>query len=131
MATISITLVQTNEVIQDTSDGSLMYRVFCQITATEGVSLSLFVFDVLRQSYNHIATVYDLENFPESVGDALSQGVDFYRQQEVTRDFTDQSTALDFAKVTRARLRQLAADLPDALETFTGVPTTYVYTSQG
>jgi hypothetical protein len=131
MATISITLVQTNEVIQDASDGSLTYRVACQITATEGVSLALFVFDVLHQVYNHIATVYDLEHFPESVGDALSQGVDFYRQQEVTRDFTSQHTALDFAKVTRARLRRLAADLPDALETFTGVPTTYVYTSQG
>lgn len=131
MATISITLIQTNEVIQDTSDGSLTYRVACQISATEGVSLALFVFDVLHEAYNHIATVYDLEHYPESVGDALSQGVDFYRQADVTRDFTNQHTALDFAKVVRSRLRVLTADLPDALETFTGTPTTYVYTSQG
>jgi len=131
MATISITLVQTNEVIQDPNDGSLTYRVTCQITATEGVSLALFVFDAQRETYNHIATVYDLDHYPESLGDALTQGVTFYRQAEVIRNFTSQHTALDFTKVVRSRLRILAADLPDALETFTGVPTTYVYTSQG
>jgi len=126
--TISVTLEQTNEIIQDATDGSLTYRVTCKIVATEGLPLTLFVFDVLRQLFNHVATPYDIVTYPASLSDALSQGVDFYRLSETVREFTSLDQAVDFARVTRARLRTLVADTPSTLETFEGTQT-YTYTS--
>lgn len=104
---------------------SPLYRVKFEIPASVEAPLALFVFEVTDDEYSHPATIYDIQAFPETKAEAVSEGLDCYRQNTVTRDFEELTKALDFINVTRRRLRHTMAELDLKGTDFAG---TYAYT---
>jgi hypothetical protein len=123
---VSITLSQVQSIIDD--QGTPKYRVANQISATENLTLALFVNDVDPDAYSHIASPYDLESYPEDRNAAIDAGLDFYRRSDATRDFTALDEALYFAAVVRQQLAYLAPATAETADAFPST-TTYVFTS--
>lgn len=122
---VSITLIQEHTIIDN--EGSVTYRILDQVTASEGISLALFVFKTEDQAYSRPATVYDLDAYPESYNEAVNLGLDYYRLPEVTKDFDAISAALSFEAVIRSRLQVLANELPKTQEGLFDGTNTYVF----
>lgn len=118
---VTITVEQENTVVES-APGEVEYQVSYTVVASEGLPLQLFTFKI-DGTYSHPATVYDLDAYPDSSNEALNQGLEFYRQAEVTRSFEDLTDAVLFAAVTRSRLTALTAALPQTQAFFTGKET--------
>jgi hypothetical protein len=119
-----ISISQVNSLIPREGEGPL-YQVKFEIPASTEAPLALFVFDVSDDAYSHPATLYDIEAFPESKAEAISAGLDGYRQSAVTQQYEELTKALDFINVTRRRLRHTMAELDLKGVDFAG---TYEYT---
>jgi hypothetical protein len=126
---VSITLQQVNSTYND-DDNQPVYKAENEVVATEGVPLALFVFSVDTEEYNHVASVYDLEAYPDSRAQAITDGVDFYRQPAATREYDNITDATTFATHVRSRLNFLAQDYPKTQDEFVGSET-YTFTTSG
>lgn len=122
---VSITLQQTNSTYND-DDEQPVYKVANEITASEGISLALFVFAVEDDSFNHVATTRDIEAYPESRAEAVADGDAYYRISSAVREYETLADAQEFALSVRSRLNRLSVDYPAAQDAFIGTET-YVY----
>jgi hypothetical protein len=105
---VQITLKQTNTLEEGTSPGLVVYRSANEITAAEAIELQLFVFDVADDAFSHVATPRDIDLYPNNKADALTLGVDRYRQASVTQDFELLDVAEDFIAAVQSRIHWLA-----------------------
>ena len=99
------------------------YKVSAEVIETTNIPPEVFVFDVEHETFSHVATVFDLESFPESKEDAIAAELGFYRSQSVTREFSDVALATFFEDVTRNRLKTLADHWNTVQEEFIGEET--------
>ena len=120
----TITLKLTRTIIA--GDAGDAYRVLAEIVATEGVPLTLFVNTVEPDAYSHIATMTDLQSWPESREEAINLGLDYYRRLDARRDFTTVTDALHFIRVVREQLNYLATTNDDLATEFVGTDTTVI-----
>jgi hypothetical protein len=120
---VSITLSQVRTIV-DQGGGSVKYRVANQITGAEGVTLALFVNDVDPDDYSRIASLYDLNAYPESRNEAINLGLDYYRRPDATQDYDSLEDALHFAAVVKQQLGYLAMTVAEAQDAFPGSETT-------
>lgn len=116
------TVTQTNTVLNQT-DGSALYQVVFEVTASEGIALALFTYKTLDQTFHHPATIYDLETFPNNREDAITLGLDFYRSIEVTKTFEDIADALNFITAIKGRLQKITDEVNRAQASFAGTTT--------
>jgi hypothetical protein len=121
---VSITLSQVRSVI-DQGDGRVKYRVANQIVAAANLTLALFVNDVDPDDYSHIASLYDLNAYPEDRNEAINLGLDYYRRSDATQDYDSIDDAVHFAAVVKQQLAYLAPVVAAAQGTF---PSTEVTT---
>jgi hypothetical protein len=126
---VSITLQQDNTTYND-EDSLPVYKSENEVIASEGIPLALFVFAVATEAFNHIAAVRDLEAYPDTKAQAVTDGVDYYRQPAVTREYDNITDAIEFATHVRARLDFLAQDYPKTKDQFVGSET-HVFTTSG
>lgn len=124
---VSITLEQQNTTYND-DDNLPIYVSENEVIASEGITLALFVFAVIDETFNHVATVRDIETYPESKAQAVNDGVDYYRQTSVTREYNNIVDATAFATHVRARLNFLVQDYPRTVDGFVGSET-YIFTT--
>lgn len=124
----SITLDQTTRIAKADDDSDL-YIVENLIAAATNISMSLFVFKVSTQDYSHIATQYDLANYPETLAEALAQNLEYYRLPSVNREFTDVFLAGNFARIVAQRLNALVQDTARTAANFNVGKQTYTYTA--
>ena len=108
MPTISFTLHQVTTAL----DGPL-YRVFQEITEAVNSSKAVYVFATGTQEFSHIATIMDMRNWPDSYAQAVIDGVDFYRLEEVTRDWLTVALMVDDVTMGYNRVQLLASSLTD------------------
>jgi hypothetical protein len=126
---VSITLNQTNSTHND-QDNQPVYKSENEVSASEGIPLALFVFAVATDLFSHVAAVRDLEAYPVSKAQAVTDGVDFYRLATATREYDNITDALEFATHVRSRLDFLAQDYPKTQGEFVG-SATYQFTTSG
>ena len=124
---VSITLEQINSTYND-ENNQPVYRSENEVIASEGIPLALFVFAVDTDLFNHVATTYDIETYPDSKAQAVTDGVDFYRQPTVAREYDNITDATTFATHVRTRLNWLAQDYPKTKNEFVGSET-YIFTT--
>ena len=105
---VQITLKQTNTLEEGASLGLVVYRSANEIVAADEIELQLFVFDVVDDAFSHVATPRDLDLYPNNKVEALSLGVDRYRQASVTKDFERLDIAEDFIAAIQSRVHWLA-----------------------
>lgn len=125
---VSITLEQGTVISQD-DDGNDVYLVNNKITASINAPLCLFVYKASTEDYSHIATQYDIANYPETLAEALAQNLEYYRQDTANRLFTDVYLARDFASVVTQRINALAQDIARTLANFATGTQVYTYTA--
>ena len=122
----TVTLEQT----RDTIDVSRVtqYRVSNEVVATEGLPLQLFVNRVEPDTYSHIATVTDLNNYPDDRNIAINLGLDYYRRPDASKTYSMIGDALNFAQVVREQLNYLVGAYSQVEAEFAGHDT-FVFTS--
>lgn len=108
MPTISFTLHQVTTAL----DGPI-YRVFQEITEAVNSSKAVYVFTTGTQEFSHIATIMDMRNYPDSYAQAVLDGADFYRLEEVTRDWLTVALMVDDVTMGYNRVQLLASSLTD------------------
>lgn len=121
---VSFSLRQITSVV----DGPL-YRVNNEVSTAVGASPAVFVFKTLTQAFDHYATVADLEAYPATYAEAAADGLAFYRQAAVVRDWETVALREDDLAMTRSRLQFLANEL-NALQDSLATDTTTVITSE-
>lgn len=120
---VSITHTQTRtDTVPPAASSSAPYRVVDSVTAAVGISTAVFVFRYSDQKFDHVATVLDMNQYPEG---APTPGKDYYRMSSVTRDFSDVNEAIDFGKTLITRMTALANEYATVTTSFTaGSPQT-------
>lgn len=112
---VQITLRQ-----QNTVEPPDVYQVINTIEATIGIPMALFVFRTSDDSYNRIASVLDIETYPESKAEAVSLDADYYRGPTSTNTFPLIVNAENFARVVQTSLQTLAANYRRYKDNFAG-----------
>lgn len=88
-----------------------LYRVNNEITAAVDATTAVFVYKTETQVFSHYATVADLETYPDSRAQALTDGALYYRLASVTRDWSTVTEMEADVAETKSRLRYLASEL--------------------
>ena len=125
---VSIT-IEVEHTVSDPTEATPVYSVMCEIAATVGIDLALFVYNVTSKEFSHPATVFDMESYPVGQAEAINQGLDYYRQATVTQEFSTISDANAFDFNVRSRLQRLANDYPQAQGLVLAGTQTYVITT--
>lgn len=90
------------------------YVVQATTTSTVNIAPEVFVYRYSDQLFDHIATVLDVETYPN----ALNPLFPFYRLNTVTRQFPAANEAVDFAATIKSRLTSLAKEYDVVSATF-------------
>ena len=117
----SITLKQDRTLVD--VGGVTQFQVANEIIATEGVPLALFVNKVEPDAYSHIATVTDIQNYPDDRDTAINLGLDYYRRPDATKSYALVSEALNFMAVVSNQLNYLVAAYASVETEFVGSET--------
>jgi len=88
-----------------------LYRVANSITAATGANSSVFVYKTITQGFSHYATPADMEAYPTSYAAADTDGLAFYRQTSVTRDWETIEQMNSDVSLTQSRIQLLASQL--------------------
>lgn len=96
------------------------YQVSTEVTETLGIEPEIFVFRTLDGAYAHVATVYDMDNFPPTQEEAEEASLNYYRGDTavVVRDTV--GSAEDLAEYTLMRISLLTSDYKAYKATFEG-----------
>ena len=118
---VSITRSVVNSVISGTA-----YQVVVTVTATTDIDDALFLYATGSQLYSNIASIYDLETFPDNLLDAQTGSLGYYRQNTVTRAFSSVDSAKAFIADVDARFKHLAVEYTKFLTGFVGSSSTTI-----
>lgn len=88
-----------------TLDTTVEYVVQLEIVAARGIERELFVRRRDDGAFSHVATVFDLEKFPNDRARAEADGVDFYRNTTVEYVGAAAGPVLEAAADAQLRLR--------------------------
>lgn len=100
--------------------------VTLDVARSYGVPRELFVFRLDSQSYSHPCVADDVDRWPTTPGDAEAQGVGFYRQSSVSRDFATPREMSEFVTFIRGRLQAVVISWPGETDYETPGTSTYV-----
>jgi hypothetical protein len=111
MAATSITYTR----VQSTVTGPpALYQVQATVTATVNIDDAVFVYRYSDGLYDHIATVLDMQTYP----DVSTPAIPFYRQATVLKQFEAANEAVDFSETIASRLTSLAQEYDIVAATF-------------
>jgi hypothetical protein len=82
---------------------------------------SVFVFKVSDGLFDHVATVLDMQTYPNSLLAAQTANLPYYRLASVTKDFATMLLGQDFADTLISRMRSLCNEYTLTANTFVGV----------
>lgn len=120
--TVSVTLVETRTV-----ETGPLYRVKHDVTASVHISPNVFVFTTETEAFSHVATVYDMEKVTHTTHAAAeAAGAEFYRLDEVTKDWEAIDIAAEFAAYNKQRLQFLVTEYETYTSSFAGTTTTTI-----
>jgi hypothetical protein len=100
------TWAQINEVTAIVPEG---FQVTFTVTQAVGVPVELFVWSLSAGAYDHVATLSDLDRYPNTLLDATVQEQAFYRQATARRTFQEVAQVELFRDHVRTRLREICA----------------------
>jgi len=98
--------------------------VFCvenEVTYAHGIVPEIFIHNTETEVFEHVATVYDLENYPDSRTEAIDEQSPYYRKATAFKEFETVQTAENFTEYTYNRVRALVNTYEQALESFEGI----------
>lgn len=112
---VTIDYTQTRTVVEGPK-----YRVESVVTYTVNIAKDIFVFDVELGEYQHVATVWDMENVLNNRDAARLAGNKWYRDKACAVEYESQTDALEFVDYTEDRIQDLATQYARATGQFEG-----------
>jgi hypothetical protein len=102
------------------------YRVVDVVNSSTGfpespAAASVFVFKVADGLFDHVATVLDVQTYPNSLLAAQGANLPYYRLSSVTKDFASVALAQDFASTLISRMTSLCKEYDITATAFVGV----------
>ena len=97
-----------------------LYRVFTSVSHTVGIDRNIFVFSTETQTFEHVATTWDMENLPVGREAALGVNTDYYRESSAQVDYESETTGTAAASYTLGRVQSLAIAYETMAESFVG-----------
>ena len=119
--TVSLTHTQVRSV-----QAGPAYRTFDTVTASGGIQIQVFVFLVLDDSFQHVATVDNMVNLPNTKAQAILDGKDAYRLAVVQKDYPILKDAEEFAATLIQRMKLLVIEYDAAVNSFVGTTTAVI-----
>lgn len=98
-----------------------LYRVLNTVTYSTGITSSIFVFDTETALFSHVATPWDIEQYPATRVEAQENLVDYYRQASATLDCDTVSAASEAATYVLSRVESLVNLYDESQVEFEGV----------
>ena len=112
-----------------TVEAGPLYRVNTSVVYNNGIDRSIFVFNTETEVFEHVATPYGIENYPDSRAESVVGTINYYRQANVVRDFSTAEEAAAFATYTLGRIQLLAREYDIVDSVFEG-SSTVTYTGE-
>ncbi len=100
--TVTLEYSQTKAV-----DEGPLYKVTTIVEYVHDVQDAIFVHRTETEVFEYVATVWDMDNLPNTREKALEDGVHFYRSKVAIKSYASIETAEEFALYTRARIGNL------------------------
>jgi hypothetical protein len=98
------------------------FSVANEVTAATDITKFLFVLKYETDEYDRVATVHDIENYPET----KTQGVPWYRAVSVTKEYDNLADAQAFADYVKTRLDRVVTNYYTFKGTFEGTEDTVI-----
>ena len=96
------------------------FKVATSVTYASGINRNIFVFNTETEDFEHVATVYDMEQWLADRDDAIEAGDNYYRKDAAIVGYEVQETAADAASYTLERIEYLANQYNLMRTTFEG-----------
>lgn len=80
------------------------YQVTTTVTETLGIAEEVFVYDTITETYQHVATVFDMDNYPATQAAAEDAGIPYYRLSEAVQSSIYLANAENAAAYTLLRI---------------------------
>jgi len=100
-----------------------VYRVTNLVTYAQDIPSKIFVFNTDTQLFEHVATLWDLQNYPLTQTEAINNAIAYYLASECYGDYTNIQSALNFTASIFSRVEGLVRDYAEANGVFEGVTT--------
>lgn len=104
-----------------TTEPGPVYKVVNEITDATDIPQKLFVIETDTDLFSHVATVWDLQNYPFTKAEAEALHIEYYLDATGTREYVTLQDGMDFAAIVVSRLEWLARDYTKAIDEFQGV----------
>lgn len=96
------------------------YKVDTTVTYVSGIASQIFVMNTETQEYEHVATVWDMENVVPDRDTAVLNRLNYYRASACAVEYETELAAMKFAAYTEDRIRALATDYNRYIQDFAG-----------
>lgn len=100
-----------------------VYRVTNTVTYSNDIQSQVFVINTELETFSHVGTVWDLQNYPSSRTAAISEGVPYYLASQCSQDYDNIDDALAFTSHVYGRVEWLVREYEEANDVFEGVLT--------
>lgn len=115
----SLTHTQVRSIIA----GDAPYRVQDTVSAAVGMSTAVFLFRVADDVFDHVCTLSNLDAYPDTKNQAITDGKSYYRGAAVTLDFAELQQGVDAGEMLISRMKELVVDYTQAAALFVGTTT--------
>lgn len=119
----SATLSQTKSVVA----GDEPYQIVSAITAAVEMDTEVFVYTQSTDTYNHVATVYDMNNYPT----VNTPNIAYYRQTSATQTYATPTDADAAGAVHLLRVNELVEEYRLGAILYSGSPVVTVLSGTG
>ncbi len=118
MSFIDVTQYRSERLNDKTQN--IEYVVNTLVTRAVGIDSNVFVFKVTDNSFQYVATLYDMKKWPITREEAISKTFDFYRKDQVEVFFPTVVVADEAAKHHLSRISLLRKDWDAQSTNFVG-----------
>lgn len=98
-----------------------VYQVKVDIINAVNIDFDVLVFNTQHDTFEHVASVYDLETYPVGKANAIANNCDYYRGRGAAVNFATIKDATAFENVTSNRLKIVSVAWASIVDAFSGV----------
>jgi hypothetical protein len=103
-----------------------IYKVQTTVTYVEGISRGIFVMNTELGTFEHVATVWDMEHVVDTLAQATEEGRSYYRAEACTVEYETDTAATTFIEYTEDRIQDLATRYGRVVGEFEGTFTHHI-----
>jgi hypothetical protein len=113
--TIVVEFTQTKTVLEGP-----LYKVSNVVNYVENIQPEIFVHNTETQEFEYVATLYDMDEYPNSLQGAIDADKNYYRSPSAEKTYDTLTTAQEFEAHVYSRVGSLVQDYAQSQGDFPG-----------